>query len=103
MIVYAAFMFLLINHLQYFYTPYHCGVHLEPEEAKDNHFISQRKCQFASVDVWQHIKNETWYLITIIFCIGPLNVFFKIREGKTSLEKIREDYEEERAGNLAGL
>jgi hypothetical protein len=42
-------------------------------------------------------------LLIIIFCIGPLNVFFKIREGKTSLEKIREDYEEERRGTLSAL
>lgn len=34
--------------------------------------------------------------IMFTFLIGPLNVFLQINEGKLSLEKIKEDYEDER-------
>ena len=40
--------------------------------------------------------DEFFYLIAIIFSLGPIKVFFKIKEGKTSLEKIQEGYEDER-------
>mmetsp|Transcript_1878 Transcript_1878/g.3276 ORF Transcript_1878/g.3276 Transcript_1878/m.3276 type:complete len:81 (-) Transcript_1878:3-245(-) len=40
--------------------------------------------------------RELAYLILFIFSIGPLRVFLKIKEGKTNLRKIVEDYEDER-------
>ena len=35
-------------------------------------------------------------MIGMIFSIGPIRLFLKIKEGKTSLDKIKEDYEDER-------
>lgn len=32
--------------------------------------------------------SEAFYVVAIIMMLGPLRVFLKIKEGKTSLEKI---------------
>ena len=40
--------------------------------------------------------SEAFYVVCIILMLGPLRVFLKIKEGKTSLEKIKEEYEDGR-------
>ena len=42
------------------------------------------------------ILTECFYTIVFIFINGPLKVYLEIKEGKTSLSKIKEDYEDER-------
>ncbi|CDW71969.1 UNKNOWN [Stylonychia lemnae] len=47
------------------------------------------------------IRNNTFvqevlYTILFIFINGPLKIFLEIKEGKTSLKKMVEDYEDER-------
>ena len=38
---------------------------------------------------------EFGHLVLIVFTLGPIRLYFKIKEGKTSMEKIIEDYEDE--------
>ena len=40
--------------------------------------------------------SDLGYLVLMIFGIGPLRLFLKIKEGKTSLKKMEEDYIEDR-------
>ena len=44
--------------------------------------------------VWT--ASESFYTIVFIFINGPLKVYLEIKEGKTSVKKIIEDYEDER-------
>ena len=45
---------------------------------------------------FQNFLAECFYTIVFIFLNGPLKVWLEIKEGKTSLKKILEDYEDER-------
>lgn len=51
-----------------------------------------------------HIQNDVLSLvgntILYIFTIGPVGLFLKLKEGKQSMEKIVEDFEEERMSVL---
>jgi hypothetical protein len=40
--------------------------------------------------------TECFYTVAFIVINGPLKVYLEIKEGKTSIEKIKEDYEDER-------
>ncbi len=40
--------------------------------------------------------NESVLTIMYVFMTGPLRVFIEIKEGKTSIKKILEDYNDER-------
>lgn len=42
------------------------------------------------------ILSDFGYLVLMIFGIGPLRLFLKLKEGKTSLDKMQEDYIEDR-------
>ena len=46
------------------------------------------------------IFTDLGYLVLMIFGIGPLRLFLKIKEGKTSLKKMEEDYIEHREHDL---
>ena len=43
-------------------------------------------------DIISMAGNTIFY----IFLMGPLNIFLKLKEGKTSFEKLQQDYEDER-------
>ena len=39
---------------------------------------------------------DSWTTIVYIFLNGPLKVYLEIKEGKTSVKKLVEEYEDER-------
>ncbi len=41
--------------------------------------------------------TESLYTMLFIFINGPLKLFLEIKEGKTSIKKLVEDYEDERS------
>ena len=75
----------VLNLKQITYKPIHCPF-------KDEKSL----CSFEQIAIPKRCMDEVFYLIAIIFSLGPIRVFFKIKEGKTSLEKIKDDYEDER-------
>ena len=88
---YMAFLWVAIDQMQIIYSPLHC--HRVPE-------LDQIKCVYSKIDPFSFVASDVGYLILMIFCIGPLRLFFKIKEGKTSLEKIKDNYEEERGNDF---
>lgn len=40
---------------------------------------------------------ESLYTILFIFANGPLKIYLELKEGKTSIKKMLEDYEDERS------
>lgn len=53
------------------------------------------KCT-TSLDLIHLLPSTFISLCGFIFTVGPLNLLFKLREGKTSLQKMSEDYSDER-------
>lgn len=53
-------------------------------------------CHPGEIHVLNDILSMAGNNVLYVFLIGPLGLFLKIKEGKLSLEKIVEDYEEER-------
>jgi len=87
LLAYGAFLVVLVNKGGHAYSPLHC--HHEGEE-----FVL--KCEYAQVGIKTQLWNEFFYLIVMVFSLGPLRVFLKVKEGKTSLDKIIEDFDEDR-------
>lgn len=54
------------------------------------------ECEYKQVDALGLAIGEFGYILLLILMIGPLKVFLKIKEGKTSVQKLVEDYEDER-------
>ena len=89
---YLAFLWVAIDQMQILYSPIHCV------NVKE---LDQVKCSYSKVDgIMGYVMSDVGYLILMIFCIGPLRLFFKIKEGKTSLDKIQTEYEEDRSNNF---
>ena len=86
-LTYLAWITVVIDTLKTEYAPLHC------KHQKD---LSLDKCEFKSVEPFGLIMSDLGYLVLMIFGIGPLRLFLKIKEGKTSLKKMEEDYIEDR-------
>ena len=87
LVAYSAFLFILINQCELAYSPLHCYTHKE-----SNKFL----CEYEKVSIKTQVWDELVYLFAMIFGLGPLRVFLKVKEGKTSVEEILEDYEDDR-------
>ena len=85
MLIYLLFLIVGVNMMNVYYTPLHC------ETIED-----QIVCQHKQVYPTQLILHEIGYIFFFIFSIGPIRLFFKIKEGKTSIQKIKEGYEDQR-------
>lgn len=81
LIAYFAFLQVAINFMRLPFSPLHC-------EADDEKSLSDSgyKCEWKEVQAVSLCVGEFGYLIGIIFLLGPIRLFFKIKEGKTSLE-----------------
>ena len=86
-LTYFAWISIVIDLMKTEYAPFHC------KHQKD---LALDKCEFKSVDPVGLIFTDLGYLVLMIFGIGPLRLFLKIKEGKTSLKKMEEDYIEDR-------
>ena len=77
--MYIIFIQLMINMLGLKFTPLH-----------------EKGSEYTWINPLQQGLYEFLYIIAIIMMLGPLKLFLKIKEGKTSFEQMREDYEEDR-------
>lgn len=116
---YMAIIQVVINNLGLLYSPVHCHEHMGPtpditvpgslsgnntaaavEQDSGNkllrpHFM-EVDCHYEKVNPLTLAFSELKYIIAFIFLLGPLRLFLKIKEGKTSIEKMVEDYEDDR-------
>ena len=81
---YIAFLHFL-NTMQIEYGPFHCKDEI---------------CNFEPLSIFSEAQSEIFYMLGMIFSLGPIRLFLKIQEGKTSLSKIKEDYEDQRTSFL---
>jgi len=93
-LLYLVYLFVMIDIFGCMFSPYHCNMS-EPEAIVDNDTLPVEPflvCSFSKVNPISICLKEFGYVISIIFMLGPIRLFFKIKEGKTSLEKIKEDF-----------
>ena len=74
------------------YSPFHCKIVADETALVENSVT----CEFGPVGFLGAAFREVGFLMLFIFSLGPIRVFFKIKEGKTSVEKLVEGYEDER-------
>ena len=71
------------------YSPIHCKAQADQDQGPI-------ECKYEEVNLGSHAMAELGYLMLFVYTIGPIRVFLKIKEGKTSIGKIIEDFEDER-------
>ena len=108
-----AIMQVVVNFGGQIYSPVHCHEHMVAQKANnavnstneivDNSALKlirptflEVDCHYEQIDVFSLGFDEFKYIIAFIFLLGPLRLFLKIKEGKTSIEKLVEDYEDDR-------
>ena len=122
LISYMAIIHLVVNTFGMMYSPVHCHEHMvstkgaasesganitetsSAESAQNStsgsKFIRptflEVDCHYEKIDALSLGFHELQYIFAFIFLLGPLRLFLKIKEGKTSIEKMVEDYEDER-------
>ena len=97
-LVLAAVM-LVLNYYGILYSPLSCEPVLEGDGyssiATTGLDTADIYCH-ESMNVFATVQSTTLTLFMFIFGIGPLNLFLRIKEGKTSVDKIVEGYEDSR-------
>jgi len=100
--------YLLYGTFEVLWAPVGVLMFIITEYMKDRHVIIITVASNLAAQVflrglagtWDTIPGETMkevaYSVLLIFLNGPLRVFLDIKEGKTSIKKIVEDYEDER-------
>ena len=81
------------------YSPVSCYVpsdRVHEIVAIQNELSKDFGCHPGQIHISNDILSCFGNTIVYVLTIGPLGLFFKLKEGKTSFEKIKEDYEEER-------
>ena len=88
-----------LNTLGLMYSPVSCYVPSDRVHeilAVGHEISSEFGCHPGEIHIFNDILSLFGNTIVYVFTIGPLNLFFKFKEGKVTMEKIIEDYEEER-------
>jgi hypothetical protein len=93
---YYVFIQVVVNIFKINFSPLHCNWLETDIETKDSLNTQGFKCEYTEIAAFKQLLDELFSLIGVIFLLGPIRLFFKFKEGKTSMEKIKEDFEDSR-------